>query len=174
MSRSAWPGVTPISSWSDAEAGVSTIRPQPVPTITSAAPAILAPVTGSPANATPMIPAHSGSVPRSRLTRAGLVALNARNWTRKANTVQANARYAIRDHWAGPKAAAMAETDCPDIVHSTNATTATASSCTKVVRAGSIPRPADSRAMTVTCTARNRAAITMRVSPIRGSARPPD
>ncbi|CRZ13873.1 hypothetical protein BN2156_00716 [Mycolicibacterium neworleansense] len=64
-----------------------------MPAITRAAPVIPAAVTGSPATVTPMMAAHNGSVPTSRLTRAGLVVVSARNWTRNANTVQANARY---------------------------------------------------------------------------------
>lgn len=69
------------------------MRPHVVPAITSAAPAIPVPVTGSPATAKPMTTAHSGSVPTSRLTRAGLVVPNARSCTRNANTVQASTRY---------------------------------------------------------------------------------
>ncbi|SER29568.1 hypothetical protein SAMN04488583_4811 [Mycobacterium sp. 88mf] len=50
----------------------------------------------------PMTAAHSGSVPTSRLTRAGLVVLNARNCTRNANTVQANTRYPMTVQSATP------------------------------------------------------------------------
>lgn len=78
------------------------MRPQVVPAITSAAPAIPVPVTGSPATVTPITAAHSGSVPTSRLTRAGLVVLNARNCTRNANTVQADTRYPMTAQSATP------------------------------------------------------------------------
>lgn len=121
-----------------------------------------------------MTAAHSGSVPTNRLTRAGLVVLNARNWTRNANTVQANTRYPMRAQSATPYAAVIPATDCPDTAHRASATAATVTNCTKVVRAESIPRPSDIRAMTVTCTARSRAAITITMSPARGAVRPPD
>ncbi len=69
---------------SDGETGdVNTTRPQVVPAITSAAPATPATVIGSPATATPMRAAHSGSVPTSRLTRAGLEVPSARNCTQE-------------------------------------------------------------------------------------------
>lgn len=44
----------------------------------------------------PTSTAHSGSVPNSRLTRAGLVRRNAHICTPNANTVHATARYTVR------------------------------------------------------------------------------
>lgn len=153
---------------------MSTVRPHVVPTTTSAAPTIPATVTGSPAHAIPMTAAHSGSVPTSRLARAGLVVLRARSCARNANTVHATARYPMSTQSAAPYAAVIAGTDWPEAALRASAIVATVASCTKVVRAESISFTADIRAMTVTCTARNRAAMTITTSPARGAVRPVD
>lgn len=121
-----------------------------------------------------MTAAHSGSVPTSRLTRAGLVVLNARSCTRNANTVQATAKYAMSIQSAAPYAAVIAGTDCPEATLTASVTAPTVLSCTRVVRAESISFDSNARAMTVTCTARNRAAMTMTMSPARGVASPAD
>ncbi|GAS96060.1 putative uncharacterized protein [Mycolicibacterium canariasense] len=129
-------------------------------------------VSRSPANPTPTSTAHNGSLPNSRLTRAGEVRRNAHICTANAKTVQASARYSVSAQ-SDPDIR-TADPNCPPRLAATAPRTATVANWTKVVAAASVCRRTAVRSMTVTCTARSTAAAATSTSPAPGAAKPPD
>lgn len=131
-------------------------------------------MTRSPANPTPTSTAQTGSVPNNKLTRAGEVRRTAHICTTNANTVHARARKPVSIQSAGDIAAANVAAGHPNTWAKPAEITATESNWTNVARAESSCRRAETRAMTVTCTARNSAAAATSVSPTPGRENPPD
>lgn len=118
--------------------------------------------------------AHTGSVPNSKLTRAGEVRWTAHICTTNANTVHARARKPINAQSAGDIATANVVAGLPNTWAKAAEITATEANWTNVVRAESSCRPAETRAITVTCAARSSAATATSMSPRPGAESPPD
>ena len=86
-------------------------------------PAAASPVRCSPPSPMPISTAHTGSVPSSRLARAGEVQRTAHSCTTNAKTLQPSARYSTPSHSPAPSPVAAGSSAGPAAAVKTTAPT---------------------------------------------------